>query len=68
MYCSKSSTSKKQKLRKMFFSLEGFKHSDNVIPTAQKKNKSTHNLVLFPYQNVLGKNLVKSMELHWYKR
>lgn len=38
-YCSKSSTSKKQKLCKTFISSEGFKHSDNVIPTVKKKNK-----------------------------
>lgn len=68
MYYSKSSISKKQKLCKTFISLEGFKHSDNVIPTAKKKkNKSAHRVLLFPYQNVLGKNLEKSMELHWYK-
>lgn len=63
-----SSISKKETLYKIVLSLEGLERSDNVTPTAKKKNKSAHNLVLFSYQNVLGINLVKSMELHWYKR
>lgn len=34
MYCSMSSTSKKEMLYKIVLSLEGLKHSDNVTHTA----------------------------------